>query len=526
MPRVARLLLTLLKACCEIHEEACIIYVPKANWDYSDCELPAAGGSFNYMAQNPPNNRPDGNDDENNPQDPFSAMFGQLFGSGFDPNNLPPQLRDALGAQGDPAAMQKMMQQAQAMMSAMMSRNASSGPVNWKLASDTALQAYASEDPEVSVARQSAITDASYLADLWLNNSTVFEAGSAPIEAWTRKRWYDKTLGTWKKITEPVAESVAQAITSAMKDQIPEEMKGMLGNADGMFRNLGASMFGMQLGSALGELAKDVLGGTDLGLPLAGTTPGIVATNVSAFGDGLEIPEQEVLLYAVLRESAHARLFNRVPWLSSKLIGAVESYARGIHIDMSRIEEAVRGIDPSNPEALQSMLGEGLFTPQRTQAQDKALENLELTLALIEGWVDHVVSEAAQNLPFAGHLRETMRRRRASGGPAESTFAALVGLELRPRKLREAAALWEHLFNERGIDGRDAVWDHPDLMPTQADLSDPAGFTKRREEAAEEFDEFDVALGKLLNGEFDGIDPVAEAPKDENNDEDPQDPKA
>ncbi len=341
------------------------------------------------------------------------AQWWQRYGN--------PQLDDliaeALQGAPDMQAAAARVQQAQAMMSAMMSSNASSGPVNWRLASDTALQAYASEDPEVSVARQSAITDASYLADLWLNNSTVFEAGSAPIEAWTRKRWYDKTLGTWKKITEPVAESVAQAITSAMKDQIPEEMKGMLGNADGMFRNLGASMFGMQLGSALGELAKDVLGGTDIGLPLAGTTPGIVATNVSAFGDGLEIPEQEVLLYAVLRESAHARLFNRVPWLSSKLIGAVESYARGIHIDMSRIEEAVRGIDPSNPEALQSMLGEGLFTPQRTQAQDKALENLELTLALIEGWVDHVVSEAAQNLPFAGHLRETMRRRRASGGP-------------------------------------------------------------------------------------------------------------
>lgn len=463
------------------------------------------------MAQNPPNNRPDGNDDENNPQDPFSAMFSQLFGGGFNPNDLPPQLRDALGAQGDPAAMARMMQQAQAMMSAMMNNNSSSGPVNWKLASDTALQAYASEDPEVSPARQSAITDAAYLADLWLDNATTFETTSTPIEAWTRKRWYDKTLATWKKITEPVAESVAQAITNAMKDQIPEQMKGMLGNSDQMFRNMGASMFGMQLGSALGALAKDVLGGTDIGLPLAGTTPGLVAANVTAFGEGLEIPEQEVLLYAILREGAHTRLFARVPWLSSQLINAVESYARGIHIDMSRVEEAVRDIDPSNPEALQSMLGEGLFNPQRTAAQERALENLELTLALIEGWVDHVVSVAAANLSFATHLRETMRRRRASGGPAESTFASLVGLELRPRKLREAAALWEHLYEERGTDGRDAIWSHPDLMPTEEDLSDPAGFTKRRELAAAEFDDFDAALGKLLDGGFD--DPKPEDPQ-------------
>ncbi len=478
------------------------------------------------MAQNPPNNRPNGDDDENNPQDPFSAMFGQLFGGGFDPNDLPPQLRDALGAQGDPAAMQKMMQQAQAMMSAMMSNNASSGPVNWKLASDTALQAYASDDPAVSEARNNAIRDASNLSDLWLNNATVFESNGHMTEAWTRKRWYDKTLATWKQVTEPVAESVAKAITSAMKDQIPEEMKGMLGNSDSMFRTLGASMFGMQLGTALGGLATDVLGGTDIGLPLAGTTPGIIATNVSKFGDGLEIPEQEVLLYVVLRENAHARLFARVPWLSSKLIGAVESYARGIHIDMSAVEEAVRDIDPSNPEALQSMLGEGMFAQQRTPAQEKALESLELTLALIEGWVDHVVSLAAQNLPFSGHLRETMRRRRASGGPAESAFASLVGLELRPRKLREAAALWEHLHEERGTDGRDAVWDHPDLMPTVEDLTDPKGFTHRRELAATEFDDFDAALGKLLDGGFENLDPEAgEDPEGKDKSGNPEDPK-
>ncbi|WP_431709697.1 zinc-dependent metalloprotease [Glutamicibacter uratoxydans] len=467
------------------------------------------------MAQLPPNNRPHGSDDENDPQDPFAAMFGQLFGGGFDPNNLPPQLRDALGDQmNNPAAMQQMMQQAQAFMSAMMQSNPSAGAVNWKLASDTALQAYASEDPSISDSRTTAITDASYLAGMWLDNATVFEGTGLPLEAWTRRKWFDQTLDTWKQLTEPIAESVTAAITSALQEQLPEQMKGMLGNSDAIFRNLGGSMFGAQLGTALGTLAKDVLGGTDIGLPLAGTTPGIVSTNFDAFGEGLEIPEQEILLYVVLREAAHIRLFQRVPWLSTKLIGAVESYARGIHIDMSRIEEAVREVDPSNPESLQQMLGDGLFTPQRTEAQERALKNLELTLALIEGWVDHVVAQAATNLPFASHLRETFRRRRASGGPAENTFASLVGLELRPRRLREATALWEHLFNERGVAGRDAVWDHPDLMPTDEDLDNPTSFTSRRETAASEYEDFDAALGKLLDGGFD-------TPKDPN-DEDPE----
>ena len=51
-------------------------------------------------------------------------------------------------------------------------------------------------------------------------------------------------------------------------------------------------------------------------------------------------------------------------------------------------------------------------------------------------------------------------------GPAEQTFATLVGLELRPRKMREAAVLWERLTEAAGIDARDAVWQHPDLLPS------------------------------------------------------------
>jgi hypothetical protein len=93
------------------------------------------------------------------------------------------------------------------------------------------------------------------------------------------------------------------------------------------------------------------------------------------------------------------------------------------------------------------------------------------------------VNEAAENrLPGSVKLAEAVRRRRATGGPAERTFATLVGLELRPRRLREAGALWRALTEARGTQGRDAVWDHPDLLPTADDLDDPEGFVHGRDE--------------------------------------------
>ena len=100
-------------------------------------------------------------------------------------------------------------------------------------------------------------------------------------------------------------------------------------------------------------------------------------------------------------------------------------------------------------------------------------------MALVEGWVSTVVEAAAKDrLPQAGALAEAIRRRRATGGPAERTFATLVGLELRPRRLREAAAIWHGLTTERGVSGRDGIWAHPDLLPTADDFDDPDGFVR------------------------------------------------
>ncbi|TJY71628.1 zinc-dependent metalloprotease [Arthrobacter sp. CAU 1506] len=431
-------------------------------------------------------------------QDPLSEMFARLFG-GQAGDVDPAAMAKAAGLPSDPNSLAQMFQQVQAMMSA-----PSEGPVNWKLAHENARKVAASDsDPSVSAQQSRAIDEALRLAEMWLDPATTIPGTGVIGRAWSRAEWVEATLPTWKRLTEPVANSIAFALTSALTEQVPEEMKQMLGGAHSMLQNLGGAMFGMQLGQAVGALAKDVVSSSDIGVPLVEGKMALLPANVKAFGEGLDIPAQDVLLFLAIREAAHTRLFTHVPWLSGYLLGAIESYARGIHIDMSRIEEVARNIDPSNPESMQQALSQGVFMPQRTPEQDAALIKLETALALVEGWVDELTASAAANLPSAPALRETVRRRRATGGPAEHAFAALVGLELRPRRLRDAAALWAALKEERGIEGRDDVWNHPDLLPTPEDLDDPAGFSARRKLLDASEAEVDEALQKLLSGGFD-----------------------
>lgn len=357
----------------------------------------------------------------------------------------------------------------------------SSGPVNWDMAKHIARRAVATEgDPSVMEGERREIVDALQLADLWLNEVTTLPSGINSPEAWSRSEWIEKTVPVWKQLCDPLAERMVETMGGTISSAgLPEEAKAMAGPLIGMLKQMSGVMVGTQIGQALGTLAGEVVGSSDIGLPLS-ENAALLPGGVAKFGHGLDIPPGEVRIYLALREAAHLRLFNHVPWLRARLIGAVEEYAKGISIDVSALEEQLGRLDLTNPEAIQEALtGGAMIKPQETERQKAALARLETLLALVEGWVSTVVDDAATGkLPAASALAETVRRRRATGGPAERTFATLVGLELRPRRLREAAALWRALKDARGIEGRDAVWSHPDLMPTAEDLDDPTSFVR------------------------------------------------
>ncbi len=424
-------------------------------------------------------------DDPSGPGGPGGPGGPMGFGAGgFDINSLGAALQQ-LGA---------MLQNQQA-------GGEATGPVNWPMVIDLARKKLATDgDPSVSDAQRRAVVESVRLADVWLDPAVTFPATTSAPVAWSRSEWLEATTPVWRQVIEPIAEHMQQVVGQTMpgegmdiatlNENLPEQLRGMfpggippemaqmMGPMLGMVRQLGVAAFSMQLGEALAGLAADVVVGSDIGIPLT-TAPqcALLPRNIEAFGEGLGLPVDDVRLYLALRESAHQRLFAHVSWLRPRVIGAVEEYARGIRVDESRLSQAMEGVDMTNPEALQQLLGSGLLQPEDTEEQRAAIARLETLLALVEGWVDDVVDTAiAERLPSAVQLRETMRRRRAAGGPAEKTFATLVGMELRPRLAREAATLFAVVRAGRGAEARDALWAHPDLLPGPADLSDPLGF--------------------------------------------------
>jgi putative hydrolase len=205
-----------------------------------------------------------------------------------------------------------------------------------------------------------------------------------------------------------------------------------------------------------------------------------------------------VYFYFVIRELAHARLFKQSKWLRDYTVNLITAYAREISIDNTRIVEMSENFDPADIGNIQKAFESGSLIAPRTPSQTIALERIETVLALIEGWVDCVTQAATTRLPRSSAIAEVVRRKRSAGGPAEKTFLTLIGLELRPRKLREASAMWNEITSKVGIQKRDAIWSHPDLLPTDADIQDPSALIAKLSNSAPE-DDMDQALRDLLS---------------------------
>lgn len=437
-------------------------------------------------------------DEQNGPEDinpedfqKFLRDFLEKGAQGIDAEKL----AEAAGLPKDPKVLAELIGQLQNALGSM-----KDGGVNWKVAADQA-RALASQGASgISDSARKAIGDAVSIGSLWLNQATEISELTLEPKLLSRELWVQEALPLFQALASPVANRMGEALSENLQQNAPEEMSAMLGNASSMMKSLGGALFAMQLGQSLGKLSAEVISGGDIGLPIfVEQRAAFVVQNLESYINELDVESDQVYIYLAVRELAHARLFKHSKWLREHVISQITNYASGISIDNDIVQEIARDFDPANTEEIQAALRDGAFIAARTPEQGQALERIETMLALIEGWVDAVTDQATHLLPKSIAIGEAVRRRRASGGPAEQTFGTLVGLELRPRKLREAAQIWKEIGHRLGNTKRDAIWDHPDLLPSIAEIENPELLFSRLGAATEGDDDMDRELRKLLD---------------------------
>ena len=432
-----------------------------------------------------PNNDDDDNDGRRD-QNPFGAFGGANGGGLGDMLNQFGQMLSGMGSS--------------------MNSPENSGPVNYDMAKRIALQQISQSKP-VSADDTKAVEESVRLAELWLDDATYLPTASGTAKAWDSKQWLEETMPAWQRMVTPVAEHM----NDAQLDAMPEEAREMMGPMTKMMNQMSGMNFGMQLGHAVGDLASQALTGSDFGLPIApANTVALLPQTIQKVARELNVPGQEVLVYIAAREAARQRLFKHVPWLVERIVSSVEEYAIGLVIDTSHLEEVTRelNLESGDPQAIQDAMSklQGMdLSPRITSKNTAAASRLETLLALVEGWAEHVVTEAlGERIPSTSKLTQAWAHRRSTGGSAENAFSKVGGIELNAPKVSEAAELWRRATVAVGAEKRDKAWDHPDFLPTAEHLDNPAAFIDSLldEGPDEGFEEEFAKLEEMLkNGE-------------------------
>jgi putative hydrolase len=381
----------------------------------------------------------------------------------------------------------------------------SGGPVNWELATDTALSIAAPPDALPATAQRDVgeFAQAVDAAELWLDQVSSLPAVEGPVRLlstaeWTRLATSSPGLGAY---VEPVAEGMSAALGKAL----PSELAAMSGQMAQAMSSMGALLYGVQIGTVAGHLAGQLLGTYDLGVPTV--DPRMIATvgdNAARLAADYDFDPTEFRYWLALREAAHRRMFAGVRWLRPHLADLIGRFAAEADFDPGALFEGLggMGLDPTDPEALRAALeGPDAFRMEPTAAQQTILGRLQALVAFVEGYSDRVVQVAADGkLTALPRIEEIVRRRRAEKGQGERFLEQLIGLDLKPGDFRQGQAFCEAVVAARGQEGLDRAWQSPDHLPTAAELAEPSRWLLRM--AAAEI-EADIATD---SGPLDGRD--------------------
>jgi coenzyme F420 biosynthesis associated uncharacterized protein len=242
---------------------------------------------------------------------------------------------------------------------------------------------------------------------------------------------------------------------------------------------------GLQLGGVVAYLGGRVLGQYD---PFGGSDGEgrllLVAPNVHAAQQALDVPAVDFGLWVCLHEATHRLQFTAVPWLRSYFAGEVGKFLSLAQLAgepggerpalVERLPDVLRAIRTSGADSL--AIVELLQGPE----QRAVLDRLLALTTLLEGHANHVMDAAGPDVvPDVATIRARFTVRRRGGGLVDRILRALLGVEAKVRQYAVGSAFTSHVVLAAGMDGFNRVWERPENLPTRAELADPGSWLRR-----------------------------------------------
>jgi putative hydrolase len=275
-----------------------------------------------------------------------------------------------------------------------------------------------------------------------------------------------------------------------LMDLGPEDLAGSevdrgTGPADLVSRwmaTMGPILTGLQLGSAVGHLARTTFGQYELPVPRPSTASLLVVpANVEAFARDWSLPGAEVRLWVCLREMTTNAVLGR-PHGAERLRELLTEVVQGMAGDADALADRLQGLDPSDADSLQRLFGdpEAFLGADLPPERQRVVDALTAVTAALSGYVEHVVDRAGERL-LGGRtaLTEAWRRREVDREMADRTAEMLLGLDLSPAQADRGRQFVGGVIERAGEDGLSRLWSSRETLPTPAEVDAPGLWLER-----------------------------------------------
>jgi putative hydrolase len=366
------------------------------------------------------------------------------------------------------------------------------GPLNWEIAQQMAQWSATGGEPEPNpdpLARVR-LEELIRVAELHVSEATglsVSAGGLLAVRAVTPSDWALRTLDAWKPMLEKLATRMAASMPTAEAADLevggePEDpMAKLFGNLPQM---LGPFLFGLQVGSMVGQLGSRAMGQYDLPMPRpANDELLMVASNIDAFASDWSLDADDVRMWVCLREATNHAVLGR-PHVRARLDELIGSYIEAFEPGGAALEERLGSFDPTDMAAMQQAFSdpETLLGEIQNDAQRQIQVPLRALLAAVTGYVDHVMDTVGKRLIGSyGPLTEALRRRRLEESPGTRILGKLCGVALDGAAYDQGQAFVRGIVERAGEDGLGRLWQSAKELPTPAELEAPGLWLARIE---------------------------------------------
>lgn len=292
--------------------------------------------------------------------------------------------------------------------------------------------------------------------------------------------WARRTVDDWAFVLEAMNVAGAPTAPPGAEPGGDEEV----GGPDVLARfvaGMGPMFAGLQLGSAVGHLARTTLGQYEI--PIWRPSHGllVVPANLTRFAEDWSLPADDVRLWVCLREVTVHAVLGR-PHVRQRITELVTRVVDGMAGDAAGMIEQLQRMDLSDPSSLQDALGDPsvLLGSEPSPERQRASEELGAVTSALLGYVEHVLDlTATRLLGGRGALAEAWRRRQVDRDITARTAEMLFGLDLGPAQVDQGTAFVSGVLERAGEEGLSKLWSTAAALPTPAEIEAPGLWLER-----------------------------------------------